>query len=633
MSGIAAIVRLDGGEVEPGAIRVMTGAMAYRGPDGVSHWQGGPAALGLCTMVATAEAVGEGLPLANEDESLVLAFDGWLANSEELRSELQARGARLRSRSDAELVLRAFEIWGEETPARLDGGFAFIVWDAHRRAAFLARDPLGQCPLHFRHDGKCLFVASDLGAIMALPAVPRRLNRGYLAEVLANEWLSLDDTVWEGVSRLRAAHWLRCDDAGLRVSRYWTPPLEVSIRHASDADWFAHYRHVLEEAVRGAARTHVPLGCEVSGGLDSSAIFCMADKLAREGRLPAPDLVGYSYLGEPGTLADEIAYARAVARHTGRTIREIEPFLPNPDWFEERTRLDADMPLYPNGTMAVNIGTSARADGCRVVLNGEGGDDWIAGKPFYFAEHLAERDLANLLRSLAGDIADIGLRQTAGNFVRYGLAPVLPRRVKNLLGRGGIPPGPHGAEGPYWLSPELARLLAERRDAVDYDFYRGVANPARRSLLMTLHDPFNDLMRIGASRQAARLGYELRSPMHLRAYVDFAFAIPERVRCRGSSYKFLHANALAEVLPREVAERRTKAEFSHPFDRLLPAMKPLITEAAPRECADLLSREGTARLYDRYMQATAYERPRWELWGLVDCLNLRRIETSDRAGE
>lgn len=626
MSGIAAIVRLDGGEVEPGSIETMTAAMAYRGPDGIAHWHGGAVALGQCLMVTDAASAGPASPLASEDGNFVLVFDGWLANAAELRAELTRRGARLRDDSDAELVLRAFELWGEDAPARLEGGFAFVVWDARRRAAFLARDHLGQCPLHFLHDGKRLIVASDLGAVAALPDVPRRPNRGFIAEVLANEWLSLDDTVWEGISRLRAAHWLRCDGTGLRRERYWTPPLEVTIRHASDADWFAHYRDVLEDAVRRTARTHLPLGCEVSGGLDSSALFCMADKLAREGRLPAPDLIGYSYLGEPGTLADEIAYARAVARHTGRTIREIDPFLPGADWFAERTRIDADMPLYPNGAMGVNIGKAAREDGCRVVLNGEGGDDWIAGKPFYFAEHLAERDLSGLLRSLAGDIADLGLRQTARNFVRHGLAPVMPRRVKDLLGQRGVPPGPHGAEGAYWLSPELSRLLDERRAAADYEFYRGIANPARRSLMMTMNDPFNDLMRSLASRQAARLGYDLRSPMHLRSYVDFAFAIPERVRCRGSHYKFLHAAALADLLPREVAERKSKAEFSFPFDRLLPGMADLLTREAPERCPDLLSREGTARLFGHYMTATDYVKPRWELWGVLDCLNLRRIE-------
>ena len=140
LSGIAGVIRFDGGPVEPGRVETMTSCMAYRGPDGVSHWRVGSVALGQCMTRTTLESLEETQPLANEDESLVLVLDGWLSNWEELRAEILAKGGKLRTRADAELVLRSYEIWGEDCLDRLEGDFAFVIWDARQRRAFCARD-------------------------------------------------------------------------------------------------------------------------------------------------------------------------------------------------------------------------------------------------------------------------------------------------------------------------------------------------------------------------------------------------------------------------------------------------------------------------------------------------------------
>ena len=136
MSGIAGIIHFDGKPVEPGLIEKMTSAMAHRGPDGINHWVKGSVALGQCMLRTTPESLEEHQPLTNEDESLVLVMDGRVDNWEELRRELLGRGAVLRTRSDAELVLRAYEIWGRDCLAHIDGDFALVIWDAHKQQAF-----------------------------------------------------------------------------------------------------------------------------------------------------------------------------------------------------------------------------------------------------------------------------------------------------------------------------------------------------------------------------------------------------------------------------------------------------------------------------------------------------------------
>ena len=159
MSGIAAIIRFDGGPVARADIERMTAAMDYRGTDGIAHWTADQAALGHCMLRTTAESLEESQPLANEDASLVLVLDGFIANYEELRRDLLARGARLRDRSEAELVLRAYEAWGEDCPVHIDGEYSFLVWNARRRQVFCARDHAGMRPLHYHWDGRRLIVA------------------------------------------------------------------------------------------------------------------------------------------------------------------------------------------------------------------------------------------------------------------------------------------------------------------------------------------------------------------------------------------------------------------------------------------------------------------------------------------
>jgi len=321
MSGIAGIVRFDGAPLEPGLIERMTAAMAHRGPDGIRHWSSGSVALGQCMLCTTPESLDERGPLANEDGSLVLVIDGRVDNWEELRRDLLGRGAVLRDRTDAELVLRAYEVWGRECLSRIDGDFALVVWDARRREAFCARDRMANKAIAWHWDGNNLAFASELRAILALPWVPRRLNEGMVAEFLANEWHSRDETFWQNVHRLEPAHRMTVDAAGPRQDRYWQPDPWTAPPSEDEDELVEHYLSLLTDVVRRMSRSTGPLACEVSGGLDSSALFAVAEHLRRRGELLAPSLDGYTLAFDDGSDADELSYARAVGEHLGVPIR------------------------------------------------------------------------------------------------------------------------------------------------------------------------------------------------------------------------------------------------------------------------------------------------------------------------
>ena len=498
MSGIAGIIRFDGGPVEPGQIEKMTAAMSYRGPDGINHRVLGPVALGHCMFRTTSESLEETQPLANEDESLVLVMDGWLSNWEELRAELLAKGGRLRTRADAELVLRAYEAWGGDCLAHIEGDFVFVIWDARRREAFCARDRLGNKPFFYHWNDKQLIFASELTPVLEHLSTPETPNEGMIAEFLAYQHFTRDETLWTGIFRLVAAHKMSATGRGLKIERYWSPDLDEALPFSRDEEYFEHYRELFADCVRRASRSQNPVACEVSGGLDSSAVFSMAEKLRRDGRLQAPGVEGYTldFTGDPN--ADEMRYARSVGHHLGRDIHEAPPFMPPAAWFAGHARVWRDFPCYPNGAMMNGL-DHQMASKHRVALNGEGGDFFLQGSRLYYVEHLLRGQWKQLYRGLRRDIDANGLRQAVGWLVRYGMIEALPRAVQEGLRQtkrtltAGLGRGDNRRDfrSLYWLTAEMRRHLAERRQRSELRSRQLHCTAVHRGLLQSLNDPFS----------------------------------------------------------------------------------------------------------------------------------------------
>ncbi len=595
----------------------MTSAMAYRGPDCIDHWTSQQAALGHCMLRTTKESLQERQPLQSDDGSIVLVMDGTLSNWEELRRELLSRSARLRTRSDSELVLRAYEIWGEQCPHHIEGEFAFVLWDSRRQRAFCARDHAGRRSLHYHWDGKRLIVASDIAGALA-GGVQARPNRGMFAELMAGIVLSKDETIWQEVLRLPAAYALSADPDGMVRSKYWSPPSRVTVHYRNDDDYVEHYRTLLFDCVRRSSRSHLRLGCEVSGGLDSSAVFAVASKLQHEGRLLAPALKGYTLkFEETGSEADEIAFARAVGQHSRQAIAEVPPFLPPRRWFQERSRADCDIPPYPNGAMGLGMAAAATGDGCRVILNGSGGDEWLEGNLLYYAEQLAAHDWSGLGRSLREDIASVGLAKTAWWFLRFGPTELLPPPLWKAL-RTIRRVSASGRDEAYWLSPELRSLLAARRTASGTDVVASTFID-RRGVSRWLNNAYSAFASDLGTKLAARAGYEPRSPLHDRRFIEFAFATPDRIKRKATIGKYTHRRALAGLLPDMVVDRMTKAEFTVAFARQLDGMANLFEGSKP-DVRSYLDLSGVDRLFDTYRSESYEGNPIWKLWGIFGCM-------------
>lgn len=635
MSGIAGVVRFDGKPLALADVARLTDAIAYRGQDGIAYHLAGTAALGHCRLVATAEAQDERQPLPNEDGSAVLVFDGYLTHRGDLRAALLARGVRLRDATDAELVLRAWETWGDACPIHIEGAYAFAVWDGRRRALFCARDVAGMRPLHYHRDARRIVFASDIRGVVAAGDFALSMNRGVAAEHLATEWHSLDETIWTGVMRLPPGCIMRADAAGTRITRYWEPSPD-RWRRGKDADIAADYREMLADCVRRASRTHAPLACDVSGGLDSSAIFALAHLELAAGRLPAPSIDGYSYVFGDGRPENEIAFAQAAADWAGAKTTPVPPFLPDLAWFRDRSRADFDLAPYPNAAMTISVGQALVARGSRVSLNGEGGDNWLTGQPWYYAEQLADRDGRAFIGSLRTDLAAFGLRETGRRVWRHGFAPLAPaalRRARRAR-RDRELRGWHG-ERLWWIPADMEELLRDRRQQSyrRHDEWRRESAPYAY-LRATLDDPFTAYAHEFSSRLAARIGYERRSPMNARAFIEFAFAVNSDQRLRGLTAKVVHIRAMDGLLPPRVLDRSEKVDFAHPFERLLDNIAGRGVSAMPQRSMELIGAEILELLQDRYADRGEAFQPRDELWSLVNLgwVIDREIGLSNKAG-
>ncbi|MDQ3849860.1 MAG: asparagine synthase (glutamine-hydrolyzing), partial [Actinomycetota bacterium] len=373
----------------------MTDRLAHRGPDGEgvecfpSRDGRPPAALGHRRLSILDPTPRGRQPMATPDRRYWIAYNGELYNFRELREELRAEGVGFATECDTEVLLAMYARHGEAMLPRLNGIYAFAIWDAARHEMFLARDRLGVKPLYLaEHDG-ALHFASEVKAL--LPALPRaRLRPTAIAEVLTFLWVPDPDTAFEGVSVLPAGHCARWDGDGLRIRQWWD--LRFAPEERSEGAWAASLRDGLGNAVRRQMVSDVPLGAFLSGGLDSSAI--VAEMACAAGGVTTYT-VGFSEEDLAQEIAsDDVRYSRLMAQrfdvdYHERTLRpDIVDHLPQLVW-------QLDEPIADPAIITTYLICAAARERLTVILSGMGGDELWAGYPRYAAARIGQ--LASLL--------------------------------------------------------------------------------------------------------------------------------------------------------------------------------------------------------------------------------------------
>ena len=373
MCGIAGIVATHALRPDDrGRVLRMRDVLAHRGPDGAGVFADDRAALGH-RRLSIVDLAGGAQPMANEDETIQVVFNGEIYNHADLRPQLEAAGHRYHTRSDTETIVHAYEQWGDDCVQRFRGMFAFAIWDAPRRRLLLARDRLGVKPLYWAWAGDRLLFASEIKAILESGLIAARANEAVLPEVLATRATAGEETLFRGIHKLMPGHVLTMADGHVQQRRYWDVPSapEPAATAKGRADDAEAFRALLDESVRMRLMSDVPLGVFLSGGIDCSAIAGLMAR--RVGKLQT-----FSVAFEDRA-CNELEYAREVAASIGAEHHEV--IVGERDFFGALPRLiwHEDEPIaHPSSVPLYFVSELARRH-VKVVLTGEGSDELLAG--------------------------------------------------------------------------------------------------------------------------------------------------------------------------------------------------------------------------------------------------------------
>jgi asparagine synthase (glutamine-hydrolysing) len=571
MCGLCGVVALDRPN-DRAAVESMLGELRHRGPNGTGIEERDGATLGHHRL-AIIDLSDAGLqPFVSDDGALRLIHNGEIYNYRELRRELEGKGHRFRTATDTEVLLAAYREWGERCVERFVGMWAFVIWDEARRTLFASRDRFGIKPFYYRVDGERFAFASEPTVLRGerpranVAAVRDYLEQGYLDH--------REETFFAGVVRLPAAHNLSFGPDGLRVTRYWT--LEP---HDAPADPAAAVRELFLDAVRLQLRSDVPVGTALSGGLDSSSIAVAIAHLLEvdpeEARSVGERQKTVTAWFDDRAL-DERPFARAVVDATGADARWVT---------FDAADLVANLPSIvraqgePFGSTSICAGwyvmRAAREAGLTVMLDGQGGDEIFAGYRAFFGYRLADLIGGARVREAAAELAAFRALQGA-RWTAVALAtPYLPERLR-LLARA-------RARG----TSSLVHPTLREGGATN-----GVASPfpdrLRRQLQLVLtRRGLPELLRY-EDRNSMAHSIEARVPMLDHRLVELAFSLEGGHMIDRGRTKAVLRDALGDLLPPAVRDRRDKLGFVTPeADFMRGALGDVATEVfASRELAD-----------------------------------------------
>ena len=554
-------------------LRTMTDMLIHRGPDADGYYVTDGANLGNRRLRIIDLANGD-QPLANEDETVWVVYNGELYNDPELRAMLTARGHVYRTRCDTETLVHLYEEYGETFAEHLNGIFAFALWDANKRQLLIGRDPFGVKPMHYTVVNGELVFGSEVKAILRYPGAPRRLNEQALHLFLNLRYIPGEQTLFEGINRLPAGHVLAWKDGQVKLIRYWNPVYEVD--HTHDEAYFVEgIRCHLREAVRRQLVSDVPLGLYLSGGMDSSSLVAFASELRGE---PVDTFsLGFN---EPTDELDDAAFVSGYFKthHHALTVQP-EPLRMFPEviWHAEEPK--------ENILQGFLLARHARRF-VTVALSGLGGDELFAGYQIYRFISAGQK-----LNGLLPEALDRAL-----------LAP-LSRLVYNLENAAGELSLDHYRRGAQLLlaSGNRARYYLTLRNSWDADqgqwanvygprlrdaaltpthayferYFNGDGRPfLEQALTAEFHTKMVEDFLNNEDRVSMGNSLEVRVPFLDRDLVQFAFSIPGTLKYKHGDGKYIFKKAMQGILPPETL-RKAKWGFTfssyHQFNKDLKA--------------------------------------------------------------
>ncbi|MDA0864932.1 MAG: lasso peptide isopeptide bond-forming cyclase [Cyanobacteria bacterium] len=607
MGGIGGIFNRNGHSLDPAHLAQMVHFLAHRGPDGTDSWWTESIGLTHCMLWTTPESLHEKLPAQNSSGSLVMTADARIDNRNELVEELGWKDLGEQLITDSQLILGAYEMWGEACPTKLLGDFAFAIWDQSQQCLFGARDHLGVKPFYYHQSPDRFAFASEIKALLGLPGVTRLPNFTKLGDFLL---LMMQDkvlTTYQDVLRLPPAHTLKVTAEALEIKPYWSLDPSYELRLDSSDAYAQEFCRIFTEAVRCRLRSAFPMGAHLSGGLDSSAVVCVARKLLQQ--VQGPRLQTISNIFDEVTDCDERPYINAVL-----ALGDLIPHYIHADQFGPLTDLETirqvedEALLGPSHHYPWRLSQKAQEIGLRVVLDGLDGDNVVchgitrlkeladAGRWQLFAQevkavakhyqqspvslfqvygvHGFQRHLKSLHWVAAFNAGIILHRQLGLSrkalLWRWGVKSVLVRPLKSLINRWlrrKFSTDPRRSTGKTsLLTPQFLEAcdFESRLQALDINPH--AAATVREGHWRSLDHGVIPLVLEQFDRTAAACSIEERHPFMDKRLIEFCLSLPAEYKLNQGWGRFVLRQGLAGILPEAIRWRSGKADMTANFE-------------------------------------------------------------------
>ena len=518
-------------------LQEMMDLIAHRGPDGQGQFVEGPAALGQ-RRLSIIDLEGGKQPMFNEDENLVVVFNGEIYNFQELSEELKAAGHTFATRSDTEVLLHGYEQWGKELLPRLRGMFAFAIWDRRLQTLFCARDHFGIKPLYYyqAEDGTLLF-GSEIKSFLAHPSFKKELNRDQLELYLSYQYSPGENTFFKGVKKLLPAHWMEWNAGKLTVERYWQPEFTPEDSRTLE-EWEQEISDAMKESVQAHKIADVEVGSFLSSGVDSSYMAALAN-------VDKTFTVGFA-----DKQYDETTYAQEFSKVIG--VKNFAYRITPEEYWENLPKIQyhMDEPLADAASVALFFVNREAAKQVKVCLSGEGADEFFGGYNIYkepFTVSWYDR-LPLWLRRAVGAVADCLPPVPGVNFLVRRGKPLEERYIGNT------------------------NLMGERRKKQLLRQYSGKVRPTDLSAPYFARtkgqDPvtrmeFCDLnlwlvgdILLKADKMSMANSLELRVPFLDRKVFELACHIPTKHKVNANQTKIAMRGAALKTIPEKTADKK-----------------------------------------------------------------------------
>ncbi len=588
MCGICGIVKTDLNDlVEYGTIKKMCDTIIHRGPDDEGILIDAHVGIGMRRLSIIDLHTGK-QPISNEDGSIWIVFNGEIYNFFELRVELEKKGHRFSTRTDTEVIVHAYEEYGENCPQKLNGMFAFAIWDKPKNLVFLARDRIGIKPLYYYFDRNRLVFGSEIKAMLEAGEIPKRIDLQALDNFLTFEYIPAPLSIFQDIKKLPAGYTLTFHNKNIRLKNYWE--LHFKTNGHAEMKIQKDIRDLLQDSVRIRLISDVPLGAFLSGGIDSSTIVALMSRV-----MDRP--VKTFSIGFEDSTYNELKYARIIAK-TFNT--EHHEFIIKPDAVELTENLlnYLDEPFGDFSIFPTYLVSKMAREFVTVVLSGDGGDELFAGYDTYIADKMYLRYLKlppflrnGLLKKMMNLIPPSSKKKGLINKVkRFVEGTALPEDLRHVRWMIFL----QEAEKEQLYHPNMRSGIFEK------DSYRFIRNhfqniayhkqdETNQQLYVDIKTYLVDDILVKVDRMSMATSLEARVPFLDYRFVELCASIPSHLKLNGRKTKYILKKSMEDLLPREILYRG-KEGFSIPIKNWLKKeLKPMMTDVLS---AEKINREG-----------------------------------------